>query len=328
VTTAPSFTWGPFTQAGVFRMGAQAMDQQLNTSARQTTLVTVGGATAQPPLAVAAFDSLTGPAPLTVNIDLSGSTDPDGFVQYYFVICDNPGSAGSVTTPIVSCTYTSPGTHWMIAGVYDNSLLIDTVTAFATVTPPSAPNQAPRIAITFPADGTRVAQLWNIALTGTALDDQFVSKVEVQIDDGPFALASGTAAWTYPSVQLSPGSHVVTARATDNTGLTTTTASKVTAVPDASAPAIAITFPKKNFVIPKGTTFVLASGTASDPDGIANVQSRVDLGPFTPCAGTTSWSCGLPPIAGMTTGSHTFTVLTTDSLGASSTASITFKKNW
>ncbi|HEU4403208.1 MAG TPA: S8 family serine peptidase [Candidatus Polarisedimenticolia bacterium] len=328
VTTGVSLTWGPFTQAGVVRMGAQAMDQQLNTAARQTTLVTVGGATALPPLAVATFDTLTGPAPLSVNIDLSGSTDPDGTIQWYFAICDNPGSGSAVPTPIVTCTYTSPGAHWMIAGVFDNSGNADTVTAFAMVTPPGAPNQPPRVAITFPADGAQVAQLWNIAMTGTALDDQFVSKVEVQVDNGPFALASGTAAWTYPSVSLSPGSHVLSGRATDNTGLMTTTASTVTAVPDTAAPAIAITFPRKNFAIPKGTTFVLASGTASDSDGVLNVQSRVDLGPLTPCTGTTSWSCGFPPVAGIAKGSHDFTVLATDSLGASSTASITFKKSW
>jgi len=50
----------------------QAIDSQLNFSNRQTAVVRIGGATRTPPIADAVFDTLSGLAPLTVNIDMTG----------------------------------------------------------------------------------------------------------------------------------------------------------------------------------------------------------------------------------------------------------------
>ncbi len=69
---------------GVYRFSTQAIDSTLNLSARQSTVVRIGGATGEPPIASARLDKQSGPVPLTVNIDMSASFDPDGTIQYYF----------------------------------------------------------------------------------------------------------------------------------------------------------------------------------------------------------------------------------------------------
>jgi hypothetical protein len=58
----------------------------LNLSNRSTTVVRIGGATGEPPLAAAVLDKLSGPVPLTVNINMSGSTD-DGTISNYYIGC-------------------------------------------------------------------------------------------------------------------------------------------------------------------------------------------------------------------------------------------------
>src|SRR6185503_13673542 len=45
-----------FTQAGVFRVGVQAIDPQLNLSQRYSSVIRVGGATGTPPLASATLN--------------------------------------------------------------------------------------------------------------------------------------------------------------------------------------------------------------------------------------------------------------------------------
>src|SRR5207249_9402873 len=74
--------------AGAYRISAQAIDSQLNLSSRPSVVVRIGGGSSgTPPIASATFDKLSGEAPLTVNIDLTGSSDPDGTIQSYITTC-------------------------------------------------------------------------------------------------------------------------------------------------------------------------------------------------------------------------------------------------
>ena len=126
----------PLNSADVYRITVQAVDSQLNFSSRQSVVVRIGGAVGTPPIANAVFDKLTGPAPLTVNFDASGSTDPDGTIQNYSVICAYGTSGMGSAGPKGSCSYDSPGTYWIMLMVTDNSGLTDVLSAYAVVTPP------------------------------------------------------------------------------------------------------------------------------------------------------------------------------------------------
>jgi len=140
---------------GVYRIGTQAIDSSLNLSARPSAVVRIGGATGEPPIASATLDRLSGPAPLTVNIDLSASFDPDGSIRDYFFNCMGgtftPGSQNSTG----SCTFDTPGAYWIMLMVEDNSFNVDLVSAYAVATPVGG-GTPPQVAITSPADGSIV----------------------------------------------------------------------------------------------------------------------------------------------------------------------------
>lgn len=110
-----------------------------------------------------------------------------------------------------------------------------TPTAPTTTTPPTTPaNNPPTVTVASPASGAAVSGV--VSVGGNAGDDTGLSKVEVQVDGGPFQPATGTAAWSYrwDTTGLT-GSHTLTARATDTSGLTSATALSVNVL--ASAPA-------------------------------------------------------------------------------------------
>jgi subtilisin family serine protease len=137
--TGPSFNV-PINQAGAYRITVQAIDSELNFSNRQSAVVRIGGATGTPPIANAVFDKLTGTAPLTVNIDMSASFDPDGTVQQYLIECQHGASGVLAFGPTGSCQYDTPGNYWILLQVTDNNGLGDVLSAYAVVTPPgSAP---------------------------------------------------------------------------------------------------------------------------------------------------------------------------------------------
>lgn len=128
----------PINGAGAFRISVQAIDQKLNFSTRQSTVVHVGGATGTPPIAAATFDKLTGTVPLTVNIDMKGSTDPDGTIQKYTIMCDYGSGGVAYPGPTGSCVYDTPGSYWIMLQVRDNNGLMDLLNAYVVATPPSS----------------------------------------------------------------------------------------------------------------------------------------------------------------------------------------------
>ena len=130
-----SSTTVTFTNAGVYRIGTQAIDQALNLSSRPSTVVRIGGATGEPPIASATLDKLSGPVPLKVNIDMSASVDPDGSkIPTYLFGCE-VGSLTRSRKPQGSCTFTTPGVYWIKLLVQDSSGYVDQVSAYVVATP-------------------------------------------------------------------------------------------------------------------------------------------------------------------------------------------------
>lgn len=81
----------------------------------------------------------------------------------------------------------------------------------------------PTIVIQTPIPGADVSNIVNVQ--GTASDTSGVSKVEIKIDTGPYVVAQGTGSWSwsFDGKTLSEGSHTITAQATNNVGLTSST---------------------------------------------------------------------------------------------------------
>jgi len=124
-----------FNSAGVYRIATQAIDRELNLSARPSVVVRIGGAAGTPPIASAAIDRQSGPVPLTVNIDMSASVALDGGkIAAYLFGCED-GTLIRSRKAQGSCTFTTPGAYWIKLLVQDSSGYVDQVSAFAVATP-------------------------------------------------------------------------------------------------------------------------------------------------------------------------------------------------
>lgn len=219
-----------FSSAGVYRIGVQAIDQELNLSTRPTAVVSVGGATGTPPIAAATVDKLSGPVPLTVNFDMSGSTDPDGTISYYYFICGGTGFATGSTSPKGSCTYTTPGAYWNELEVQDNSGYVDIISVYTVATPVGGGDTTPpTVSITSPGNGASV--FGTTAISANASDDPGGSGVK-EVDfylDTTTLLGTATSGSPYTinwdTSSVTPGAHTLTAKATDFAGNTGTSSS-------------------------------------------------------------------------------------------------------
>ena len=209
--------------AGVYRFSTTAIDQELNLSSRPSAVVKLGGATGEPPIASASLDRSSGPVPLTVNIDMSASTDPDGTVQWYYMSCGDGGSTFGSQSPLGSCRYDTPGVYWLMLQVQDNSGNVDLVSAYVVATPvPGGPDtENPTVSITSPSSGAHVSG--NVSITANASDNFGVTRVDYFLDSGTTPIGSATSVpytITWDSGTTSPGSHSLSATARDAAGNT------------------------------------------------------------------------------------------------------------
>jgi hypothetical protein len=83
-------------------------------------------------------------------------------------------------------------------------------------------NPVASASISSPANGGTISGTVNVS--GTASDSVAVSSVQLSVDNGAYANASGTNSWSYSlnTASLSNGSHTLTAKATDVAGLSAT----------------------------------------------------------------------------------------------------------
>lgn len=191
----------------------------------------------------------------------------------------------------------------------------------------------PYVSITSPWSGSSVAQPATINITAAAGDvDGTVTKVEFYAGSTFLGSASGSPySCTWKNVPA--GTYSLTAKATDNDGLTTTSASISVTVTN-NAPIISIANQvtgtagaSDNGAGSPGT--VTVNATASDNDGsIAKIDFYVDGGKIgtdssSPYSLSFSWTYGC-------NSSHTITVVATDNDGGAATSDpvyITYNQN-
>jgi PKD repeat protein len=122
----------------------------------------------QPPLAVATASPTSGPAPLTVNFDGTGSSDPDGDPITYSWDLNGDGTYGDSTAAQPSFTYQTAGTYVVHLRVTD-SHGASTVSAPITI---DAGNTAPVPTISSPASTLTWKVGDPISFSGGATDAQ------------------------------------------------------------------------------------------------------------------------------------------------------------
>lgn len=122
----------------------------------------------QPPVALVKANPTSGPAPLTVNFDASGSSDPDpGDTLTYAWDLDGNGKYDNGTGKQASYTYTQVANFTVGLKVTDSQGTSDTDSILI-----SAGNTPPITSITFPTSGTTWSVGQTITFSGAANDVQ------------------------------------------------------------------------------------------------------------------------------------------------------------
>ncbi len=184
-----------FNSAGVYRINVQSIDRALDLSARQTAVVTIGGATGVPPIARATLNRLDGPAPLTVNVDMSASSDPDGTIQSYYLDCGGGSWTAGSSASNATCTYDAPGIYWLLMQIRDNSGQTDVMSAYVVATPVNGGASAPSppTGLTATASNASVTLSWTPSSGATSY-----SVKRALLFGGPYStIGAGVTATSY-----------------------------------------------------------------------------------------------------------------------------------
>ncbi|WP_146848049.1 PKD domain-containing protein, partial [Cellulomonas terrae] len=283
-------TWGPQPwfagQLDEVAVYSTALDAQTVTN--HYALGTTGQLPNQTP---AAYFTAT-PTDLTVALDATGSSDPDGTIASSAWTFGDGGVATGSTT---SHTYAAPGTYTVTLTVTDDQGGTAATSQQVTVT---APNQPPVAAFTATPTELVVA----VDAAGSSDPDGTVAGYAWSFGDG--ATATGpTASHLYAT----GGTKTVTLTVTDDDGAATTVTQDVVVVPPNVAPVAAITATTSTLTVD------VDSAGSSDPDG-----SLV----------STAWTFGDGGTATTSAASHTYaapgtypvTLTVTDDRGGIATA--------
>jgi hypothetical protein len=181
--------------------------------------------------------------------------------------------------------------------------------------PPPPDTTAPVASVTAPANNALVRGA--VSVTATASDNVGVTSVQFLLDGNALGAPDTTSPYSvsWDTTLASNATHTLAVRAVDAAGNPGTSAS-LNVIVDNLPPAVAISSPAGGTTV-SGT--VTVSATATDLNGIANVQFRLDganLGsPDTTSPYSVSWNT-----VSSTNGSHTLSAIGADSAGNQTTA--------
>jgi len=186
-------------------------------------------------------------------------------------------------------------------------------------------NVAPSVSITNPANNAVFATgPASISIQASASGNNGATVTNVQFFSNATNSIGSKASSPYNITfsNVLPGSYALTAKATDNNNLSTTS-SVVNVTVNNTAPLVSITFPTNNDVFASPATFTFTAD-ASDGDGsVTNVQFLVD-GAFNGNDTTVPYSATASSLA---VGTHTLSAVASDNLGAKATNSISIYVN-
>jgi hypothetical protein len=167
--------------AGVKTFTVDAADNAGNTTQRSVTYTVTDPPPNVAPTASIIVDVSAGVAPLTVQLDGSGSSDPDGQIQSYQWDFGNGSTASGATA---SAVFTVPGVYTVSLTVTDDQGATGTSTTQVTVDPPAVPRDAV-----------------NLRLTGAANYEYFgpTTGTALRIVRDGFGVRSVTGTETFPS---------------------------------------------------------------------------------------------------------------------------------
>jgi hypothetical protein len=248
--------------------------------------------------------------PTGAAITLSANASDDSAVTSVAFYADGT-LLSTLTAAPYSMTWTGAptGSHSLTAVATDNAGLATTSAAVNILV-----DTAPTASVTSPANNSVFVTGSTVTLSAGATDsDGSVSKVDFFAGAtlvGTAATAPFNVAWVNPA----SGTYAITAKATDNAGLATTSAA-VTVIIDAP-PTCAITSPANNSTVRSGSSLTIKA-SASDSDGTVASVTFYDNGTSLKVVTTAPYQYSYTP----SKGTHVLTAKATDNRGVTTTSS-------
>src|SRR6185503_20080307 len=213
--------------------------------------------------------TFTVPATITVNATASDTDGTVTAVDFYA----GTTLIGSDTSSPYSVTWTNvPAGSYQLTAIATDDDESTTTTAARTITV-TAPNQAPTVSLTEPADGATFTAPATITVNATASDtDGTVTAVDFYA--GTTLIGSDTSSpYSVTWTNVPAGSYQLTAIATDDDESTTTSAARtITVTAPNQASTVSLTEPANGATFTAPAT-ITVTATASDTDGtVADVE--------------------------------------------------------
>ncbi len=306
---------GPTLSTSGLRIGTHtltaAVTDASNASGQATVTIRVRGPNVAPSLAITApanGTSVLAGAPMTFTA--SAIDDFDGDISS--TVAWSSSRDGALGTGATRTIVPSEGAHVITATVTDSNGASVSRTITVTILP-----SPPVVTITAPTTGTTLFAGTTVTFTGTALDatDGTLTGGLLWTSDADGLIGTGG---TFTRKNLSVGTHVITAAATDSGNLIGIGQISVIVRPPNVAPSITINLPVANAKLVTGKT-VLLNATATDPED-GDLSSLIQWTSDRDGSLGTGATRLLPTLS---VGTHTITASVTDRDGAKTTATTT-----
>jgi PKD repeat protein len=260
----------------------------------------------QPPLVNLTVTPTSGIVPLTVNVSVAGSKDPDGSVSSSKI---DFGDGTILSGPTATHTYSVFDQYTVTARVFDNRGVASIVRATVNAKLPKT-----GVTLSYPVGSSTVDNFVRIAAGASAINP--ITAMRVYVDHKPLYLIRDDRIDTH--LRLFDGNHLVVVNAWDSAGAVYQASANIKVGITTNQPPIAVVT-LDTFTPAVGVTMRACSGSSHDPDG--SVMSYVtDFGDGTPLqTGVTTYHQYKTP------GSFTIKTTVMDNRGAtdSTTASVT-----
>lgn len=202
----------------VLRIYATSTDFNID----KITFTTVNGRNEEPTVSITSpvnNSSTSAPANITIN---ASATDDEGVSKVDFYNGSNLLGTDNIAPYSYNWNGVTAGSYTLTAKATDNLGAVTTsVPVLITVTTVTLPNQAPTISLTSPANGSAVNAPATISITANAADtDGTVSKVEFY-NGNTLLFTDNSSPYSYSWSNVAAGTYNISAKATDNSGATT-----------------------------------------------------------------------------------------------------------
>jgi large repetitive protein len=221
----------------------------VDSTAPQASSIIVGGTTIANPTGTALSAIVTANS----NVDLSvTSSDTDVLRTYIKIGTSIIAQTDANTTSATIAVNTAPVT--VVFGVIDNAGNVTQYTTALTINKVIGDGQAPTVSITSPVNGDTVNG--TLTVTANSADTSGIDTVELIANGNPIAVSSGVPnpSFSVDTTKFSNGPFELKARATDKSGLSTTSNAVTVTINNVLGPILQITSPTNNATLSGATT--------------------------------------------------------------------------